>query len=348
MRRGRAPRYLCWVLGMPHGGRGCGRAAEQGRPEIGRWVQAGRPARVGGNGHRLPGQIPLRARGRGEGGARPVRRGPRLPHPLPPGDRGRSQGERRLHRTGGGRRSGSAAAVDGDPVRPRPFARRPDLRARPAAGDRTAAPGTGVGGGPPGHPPCRCRAPRPQASERPDGRRRPPRHRLRHLPGGGEQPAHRDRPDDRHAALHVPGTAHRRPHRRPGLRRLRARRAAGVHPHGAGAVRRGQPLPHGVPGGARRTRPGRRTTAAADGPGELSGQEGRGPARTGRRGPGARAGTARGGGGGAPADGDHARGLPDPPTPGPRTRSRPRRPAAGVGCAGCGRRPPPSACWPSG
>ena len=72
-------------------------------------------------------------------------------------------------------------------------------------------------------------ASRHQAREHPDpgggGDPRRLRHRARGE-GGGRQPAHRDRPLARHAAVHEPRAGHRRPAARRAQRRLLARRRA--------------------------------------------------------------------------------------------------------------------------
>lgn len=209
------------------------------------------------------------------------------------------------------------------------------------------------GRGPAGHPPGRSGAPGPEAQQRADGPRRRAGHRLRDLASGGQRPADRDRETDRHSAVHgaraVPAAAGRG----DGRGRLRPRVRARARGHGARALRLGQPLPGGVPGGAQRTGSGRAAAAARPPRGTVPGQGSRGaahrrgadrrdaggrvPDRRGHPGLHPPAAPARRGGAGHPpegAGGRRTRGAAPaavPPTGPDRGRSRGRAAARGRG-----------------
>lgn len=256
------------------------------------------------------------------------------------------------HRLGASRRSGGRLRG----VRPPPRALRPH-------------PGRRARGGPPGHPPRRSDPPRPEAVQRPDDDRRPPRHRLRYRPSPGHRRGRRPHPhrrDDRLSRVHGAGAGTGRAGdarvRRvlPGLRAgLRGDRPAAVRFGGQRGPRADVPGRPGGPGPHRRTRRPRRTDPGlpGEGPGRAAlhghrpGAAGRhghgralapgradraaGPARRGApglRGPGAR--PRRGHPAGAARPPPPAPARPVPPTPGrpsaAHTLPAPARPPAPV------------------
>ena len=192
------------------------------------------------------------------------RDGPGVPGPVPgrPAGRGEAGAARACDDAGfrrrfaleveAARRVGgfyTAQVVDADPDAdppwlvtayiPGPSLHRPS-HARPAAAAAIGVLGRGAGRGLGRDPRLRTGAPRPQTRQRDPGRRRPPRHRLRHRPRPGCHP---------HTSsivwnpgVHVPRTGTRRP-RRPAERRVLPRLGPGLRRH------RQQPLRH---------RPGRR------------------------------------------------------------------------------------------